>query len=167
MKTTMVNTETSATYNVAPLPSVEEEILEKALSILRRRYEDKVSRKVCRPEDVAQLLIHEFAGATRETFGVMLLDSQHHVIDTVELTTGTIDSATVYPREVVASVLQQGAAAVVFYHNHPSGDPSPSQADKTITQRLAKALDLIDVRTLDHIIIGAASTFSFAEKGLI
>lgn len=102
----------------------------------------------------------------REVFAVMLLDSQHRLIAFQELFFGTIDAASVYPREVVKAALQSNAAAVIFAHNHPSGDPEPSQADRAITTRLIAALNLIDVRVLDHIVVGQAAV-SFAERGLI
>ena len=79
---------------------------------------------------------------------------------------GTIDSALVYPREVVKEALRLNAAAVILSHNHPSGNPEPSQADKVLTQRLKEALMLVEVRILDHVIVGGMETVSFAEKGL-
>ncbi|MEZ8076857.1 DNA repair protein RadC, partial [Vibrio sp. FF112] len=102
----------------------------------------------------------------REVFAVMFLDNQHHLISFEELFFGTIDSASVYPREVVKAALKTNAAAVIFAHNHPSGDATPSQADKRITQRLKDALALVDIRVLDHIVIGD-SAVSFAERGLL
>jgi DNA repair protein RadC len=96
----------------------------------------------------------------------MFLDNQHHLISFEELFFGTIDSASVYPREVVKAALKTNAAAVIFAHNHPSGDATPSQADKRITQRLKDALALVDIRVLDHIVIGD-SAVSFAERGLL
>ncbi|MFA0026613.1 JAB domain-containing protein, partial [Vibrio sp. 10N.261.49.A5] len=92
--------------------------------------------------------------------------NQHHLISFEELFFGTIDSASVYPREVVKAALKTNAAAVIFAHNHPSGDATPSQADKRITQRLKDALALVDIRVLDHIVIGD-SAVSFAERGLL
>ena len=80
---------------------------------------------------------------------------------------GTIDSASVYPREVVKEALRLNAAAVIFSHNHPSGNSEPSRADETITKRLNEALALVDVRTLDHVIVAGSDTTSFAERGLI
>ncbi|GAB2750355.1 hypothetical protein GCM10027019_31280 [Melaminivora jejuensis] len=80
---------------------------------------------------------------------------------------GTIDSASVYPREVVKEALRLNAAAVILSHNHPSGNPEPSQADKLLTQRLKEALGQVEVRTLDHVIVAGANTASFAERGRI
>jgi DNA repair protein RadC len=96
----------------------------------------------------------------------MLLDNRHKLIDYQELFFGTINAASVYPREVVKAVLAENAAAVIFAHNHPSGEAEPSQADIAITKRLKEALALIDVQVLDHIVIGETAT-SFAERGLL
>lgn len=101
-----------------------------------------------------------------EHFGAIFLDNRHCVITFEVLFTGTIDGASVYPREVVKRALQLNAAAVIFSHNHPSGNTTPSEADKRITDRLREALSLIDVRVLDHFIVGKDCT-SFAERGLL
>jgi DNA repair protein RadC len=97
----------------------------------------------------------------------MFLDNQHQLISIVDMFTGTIDSASVYPREVVKQALTLNAAAVVLIHNHPSGEATPSNADKQMTNRLKDALELVGTRVLDHIIIGGACSVSFAEQGLI
>ena len=95
------------------------------------------------------------------------LDTRHRLIEYREMFHGTIDSASVYPREVVKEALRLNAAAVILSHNHPSGSSEPSQADKVLTQRLKEALAMVEVRTLDHIIVAGAETVSFAEHGLI
>ncbi|MCY1366184.1 hypothetical protein D9M69_530660 [compost metagenome] len=100
-------------------------------------------------------------------FAALFLDSQHRLLEYVELFRGTIDAAAVYPREVVKEALRLNTAAVIFSHNHPSGNPEPSQADKVLTQRLKEALALVDVRTLDHVIVAGDATASFAEHGLL
>lgn len=100
-------------------------------------------------------------------FALILLDSQHGVLGFEKLFYGTIDSASVYPREVVKLVLNANAAAVILVHNHPSGHTEPSQADIHLTKRLQDALLIIDVRVLDHLVIGGAETVSFAERGLL
>ena len=97
----------------------------------------------------------------------MYLDIQHRLLRYEELFFGTIDGASVHPREVVKRVLHHNAAAVILAHNHPSGIAEPSQADKHITQRLKSALMLIDVRVLDHMIVGDQEVLSFAERGLL
>ncbi|MGC1511216.1 JAB domain-containing protein [Ketobacter sp. MCCC 1A13808] len=102
-----------------------------------------------------------------EVFACLFLDNQNRLIRFEELFTGTIDCASVYPREVVKRVLSLNAAAVIFAHNHPSGIAEPSQSDRHITQRLQSALGLIDVRVLDHFVVGDAEVVSMAERGLI
>jgi len=102
----------------------------------------------------------------REVFALMLLDNQHQLIRFEELFFGTIDAASVYSREVVKAALNANAAAVILAHNHPSGIAEPSRADKRITSRLVDALGLIDVRVLDHIVVGEHCV-SFAERSWI
>jgi DNA repair protein RadC len=97
----------------------------------------------------------------------MFLDNKNKLIKLEELFRGTVDGASVYPREVVKKALQLNAAAVIFCHNHPSGNPDPSLADKRITDTLINALNLIDIRVLDHFIIGGSEAYSFSENGLI
>ena len=100
-------------------------------------------------------------------FGVLFLDNQHRLIEYRTLFRGTINTAKIYPREVAKEALALNAAALVLTHNHPSGLEEPSEADKTITKTLTKALNLFDIRVLDHIIVTSISTTSFAERGLI
>ncbi len=100
----------------------------------------------------------------REVFAVLLLNSQHQLIEYSEVFFGTIDAANIYPREVVKVALKANAAAVIFAHNHPSQVSEPSQADRKIATRLKEALALIDIRTLDHIVV-VSDCVSFAEKG--
>jgi len=102
-----------------------------------------------------------------EVFSVMYLDSQHGMIAFEELFTGTIDKASVYPRELMKRCLHHNAAAIILAHNHPSGIPEPSASDKTITSRLEEALKLIDVRILDHIVVAGTGAVSFADRGLL
>lgn len=102
---------------------------------------------------------------TAEVFGVIFLDNQYRILATRELFRGTIDGCSVAPREVVRAVLETNAAAVVLYHNHPSGNPEPSAADVAITQTLKQALDLIGCRVLHHLIAGETVT-SLSQRGL-
>jgi DNA repair protein RadC len=102
-----------------------------------------------------------------EVFACLYLDNQHRVTAMEELFKGTIDGAAVYPREVVKRCLHNNAAAVIFAHNHPSGVAEPSQADIAITNRLKTALNTIDVRVLDHVVVGRSDVVSFAERGLL
>ncbi|WP_404357060.1 DNA repair protein RadC [Methylotuvimicrobium sp. KM1] len=101
-----------------------------------------------------------------EVFVCLFLDNQHRVIACDELFRGTIDAASVYPREVVKTALQYNAAALILAHNHPSGISEPSQADKSITDKLKAALALVDIRVLDHFVVGE-TVYSFVEHGLL
>ncbi|WP_426415577.1 RadC family protein [Aestuariirhabdus sp. LZHN29] len=103
----------------------------------------------------------------REVFACLFLDSQHRILGFEELFMGTIDAAAIYPREVVKRCLASNAAAVILAHNHPSGVAEPSGADLQITQRLVEALALVDVRVLDHMVVGDTTVTSFAERGLM
>lgn len=97
----------------------------------------------------------------------MFLNNQNQVLAFKELFQGTINETAIYPREVVKQALSLNAAAIIFVHNHPSGDPEPSQADKHITLKLKYALELVDIRVLDHFIVAGSKSISFAERGLI
>ncbi len=107
----------------------------------------------------------QMQGYKQEVFACLFLDNKHRVLQFTELFHGTLDSASIYPREVIKEVLECHAAAVIFAHNHPSGDPQPSSADVEITQRLQKALGYIDVRVLDHLVIAEEGVISLAEHG--
>ena len=102
-----------------------------------------------------------------EVFGGLFLDNRHRVITMTEMFQGTIDGATVHPRVVVQQALEVNAAAIIFYHNHPSGVAEPSRADQTITTRLRDAMALVDVRVLDHFVVSSEASVSMAERGLI
>ena len=102
-----------------------------------------------------------------EVFGALFLDNKHRVICNEELFTGSISSASVYPRVVMQRVLECNANALMLYHNHPSGDPEPSQADISITKRITEVLQLIDVRVLDHFVVGSQGSVAFTERGLL
>jgi len=119
------------------------------------------------PSEVKDYLKAKLAGYEREVFAVMLMDTRHCLIEYVELFHGTIDQATVYPREVVKLAMQHNAAAVIVSHNHPSGNPEPSRADEVLTTRLKEALALVDVRVLDHIVVAGNAATSLAERGLL
>jgi DNA repair protein RadC len=137
---------------------------------MARRHMEEVLRKgdaITSPTITRTYLTSRLRGYAHEVFACLFLDNQHRVIEYEELFRGTIDGASVYPREVVKRALDLNTAAVIFAHNHPSGIAEPSEADKHITQRLKQALNLIDVRVLDHFIIGEGTAFSFAEHGLI
>ena len=119
------------------------------------------------PRAVRDYLVVHYAGQERETFACLFLDNRHRLIAVEDLFLGTIDGASVHPREVVKRALQVNAAALILAHNHPSGVAEPSQADELITVRLRDALALVDIRVLDHIVVGGGSCVSFAERGLM
>ena len=139
------------------LPATADQILEAARQVVDLKR--KRGAPFTSPDIVKDYLGAKLAGLEHEVFAVLFLD--------VELFRGTIDSASVYPREVVKEALKLNAAAVILSHNHPSGSPEPSQADRTLTKRLTDALALVDVRTLDHIIVAAHERVSLAELGLM
>lgn len=140
------------------------ELLERAAEALAAKY--KREGTFTNPTNVKEYLKLKLGAHDREVFAVMFLDNQHQLISFEELFFGTIDAASIYPREVLKSALNHNAAAVVFAHNHPSGIAEPSQADRRITQRLVDVLKLVDIRVLDHIVVGE-DCVSFAEKGWV
>ncbi|GMR18804.1 MAG: DNA repair protein RadC [Gammaproteobacteria bacterium] len=140
-------------------------VIDQAIAILDDRI--KTTDTLTDPDSVKKYLRLKLSGLEHEVFSMLLLDTRHHVIDFVELFRGTIDGASVYPREVVKEALNHNAAAVILCHNHPSNVAEPSQADEALTKRLKDALALIDVWVLDHIVIGGGKAVSFAERGLL
>ena len=126
----------------------------------------KTKQALSDPMGAKNFLLTTMRDYQQEVFACLLLNSRNQLIRYEELFTGTIDGASVHPREVVKLVLRVNAASVIFAHNHPSGDHHPSVADKDITRRLKHALELVDVRVLDHIIVGE-TTLSMAEHGLL
>ncbi|MGI2259646.1 RadC family protein [Shewanella sp. GXUN23E] len=143
--------------------------LQAAAELARRIARENLLRGqvLTNPDLTRDYLMTQLADRPYEVFAILLLDSQHRVIQFVELFRGTIDSASVYPREVVSLVLENNAAAVIVCHNHPSGIAEPSQADRRITERLKNALATIDVSLLDHMVVGDREIVSFAERGWI
>ncbi len=119
------------------------------------------------PKTVKDYLRSKLRHQTQEVFVVLLLDSQHQLIKYKEMFYGTINSACVYPREIVKLALSENAAAIVLAHNHPSGVAEPSQADRQITHELIHALKVLDIQVLDHFVVGDSHTVSFAERGWI
>lgn len=141
-----------------------DEVLTHAAELLKAKYAR--TGEFTNPSLVKEYLTMKLANYEQEVFAVMLLDNQNRLIDYVELFFGTINAASVYPREVVKTALKYNAAAIIYAHNHPSGELEPSEADKVLTNQLKAALALVDVRSLDHIIVGYGA-LSFAERGLI
>ena len=147
--------------------ATEDETIARALDILAYRL-GKPGACIDSPEATRKYLAIELADAKMEHFCCLFLDNRHRVIKFTRMFTGTIDGCSVHPREVARACLELNAAAVVLAHNHPSGVAEPSRADINLTKRLVDALALLDIRVLDHIIIGGASDYtSFAERGLI
>ncbi|MBF7073358.1 DNA repair protein RadC [Glaciecola sp. MH2013] len=118
-------------------------------------------------DSASSYLLARLRDKPHEVFSMLLLDSQHQLIAFRDMFTGTINSAAVYPRELVKQALEDNAAAVILAHNHPSGVAEPSQADIQITNRIQRAMELIDVRVLDHFVVGDSSVVSFAQRGLL
>jgi len=142
--------------------------LQAVLEMSRRHLQEKLEKgdALENAQATREYLMAKMRHYDHEVFAILFLDNKHQIISFKELFNGTIDGASVYPREVVKLVLQQNAAAVILAHNHPSGNASPSASDRQITQKLKEALALVDVRVLDHFIVGEEG-FSFAEHGLI
>lgn len=156
--------ENTGTYQVES-PVTETDILLMAQQLASQRLSR--GRKLTDPSQVFSHLQTLLAGYEHEVFALLLLDSRHRVITFRELFRGTLDGASVYPREVVKVALEHNAAAVILVHNHPSGDPEPSQADRTLTTKLMDALNLVGVRTIDHIVVGIEGCVSLAEQGAL
>lgn len=141
--------------------------LQAALELGRRHLASDLARSdvMSSPETTRRYLSARLRSLRYESFVVLFLDSQHRLISCEELFRGTLDSCSVHPRIVVERALQMNAAAVILAHNHPSGVAEPSGADRHLTERLRQALDLIEVRVLDHLVIGEGRPASFAERG--
>lgn len=141
--------------------------LQAVLEMAKRHLAEQLNKSnaLTSPELTRQFLLAQLRDLDYEVFACLLLDNQHRVLKYSELFRGTIDGAAVYPREVVKLALAHGAAALILVHNHPSGVAEPSHADRAITERLKKALDLVDIRVLDHLIVGDGYCDSFAERG--
>jgi DNA repair protein RadC len=143
--------------------------LQAVMEMARRHFAEILQRgnALTSPEITRAYLSAQLRGYSYEVFACLFLDNQHRVLQWEELFRGTIDGASVYPREVAKRALFHHAAAVIFAHNHPSGINEPSQADRQITKKLKQALALFDIRVLDHFIVGDGQPYSFAEHGLI
>ena len=142
-----------------------DEVLSQAWGVLADRVKPGVA--LSSPQDVKDYLRLEIGLLEYEVFCVVFLDAQHRVIALRQMFRGTVTQTSVYPREVVKESLALNAAAVILAHNHPSGVPEPSRADEFLTQTLKTALQLVDVRVLDHLVVTANAVVSFAERGLL
>lgn len=143
----------------------DEQIIQRALALLAARLHQ--GDVLSSPAAVRDYLRLHLGGREHEVFVVLLLNAQNRVLDIVDLFRGTLTQTSVYPREVVKVALAANAGSVIFAHNHPSGLAEPSRADELLTHTLKQALALVDIKVLDHFVVGAASTISFAERGLI
>lgn len=157
--------EADGRYRVARALLSEDEILQAAEAIIERRFHREATLK--HPKDAVAFLRAKLIRREEEAFGCLFLDNRHRVIAWRVLFHGTIDGCTVHPREVVRQALAFNAAAVIFAHQHPSGCAEPSPADESLTRRLCDALALVDVRVLDHLVIGAGDAVSLAERGML
>ena len=154
------------TWTLFDPSTTDDDIINAAIAVLekRMRYHDVT---LSSPADTRAYLRLRLAHLEHEIFACLFLDNRHRVIEYAELFRGTIDGASVHPREVVKAALAHNAAAVILAHNHPSGVAEPSQADLHLTRRLREALGLVDIRVLDHLVIGDGEAVSFAERGLL
>lgn len=144
----------------------EDPLIRQAIGVLEKRI-FKRDAKLKSPSCVRAYLRLKLASEALEVFAVLFLDTRHRVIAFEPMFHGTIDGASVYPRAVLKRAIEHNCSAVIFAHNHPSGLTEPSHSDKVITNRLKSVLDLVDVRVLDHFIVGEGEPFSFAEAGLL
>jgi DNA repair protein RadC len=143
-----------------------EAVLHRANALMAQRFRPGAP-VLTTPNRTREFLCLKLGALEHEVFAALFLDNRHRLIEYVELFRGTIDGASVHPREVVKEGLSRNAAAVIFAHCHPSGQTSPSHADELITRRLKEALALLDIRVLDHIIVAANQMVSMAEMGLL
>ncbi|WP_054902926.1 DNA repair protein RadC [Pseudomonas sp. NBRC 111131] len=156
--------EPTGTYLVeSPVTETDILLMARQLANLRLRR----GRALTSPKEVFSHLQALLASYEHEVFALLMLDSRHRVLAFQELFRGTLDGASVYPREVVKIALEYNAAAMILVHNHPSGDPEPSQADRMLTTKLQEALNLVGVCTLDHIVVGQEGCVSLAELGYL
>jgi len=144
-------------------------VLHAARECCCRFIEEKLTpgKQIGSPTDISRLLVARLRDRPHEVFCCLFLDNRHRVLAFDELFRGTIDNTTVYPREVVKQALHRNAAAVILAHNHPSGVAEPSEADQLITRRIRDALELVDIRLLDHFIVGDGACVSLAARGLV
>ena len=150
----------------ADLNEVEKQsVIALAMKVLAIKH--RAGRSLTKPDETRNFLRLRLADCRNEVFGCLFLDNRNRIIAVRELFQGTIDGASIYPRVVVQRALELNAAATVFFHNHPSGVAEPSNADEAITRRLKAALALVDIRVLDHFVVSAGESVSFAERGLL
>jgi len=143
--------------------------LQAVMEMSRRVHADGLSQgqTITNAADAANFLMAELGDRPAEVFGALFLDTKHHILAFEELFHGTIDHTSVHPRELIRPVMHHNAARIILAHNHPSGDTTPSQADIELTKSLKNALDMLDVKLLDHLVVGKNAFCSLAERGFI
>lgn len=146
-------------------PEEQDSLIRLAIEVLEDRH--RPGGKLQDPQATKDWLRLRLAERPNEVFGAIFLDTRHRVLATEELFQGTLNGASIHARVIVQRAMAHNCGAVLFYHNHPSGIPEPSQADVSLTERLRSALALIDVRVLDHIVVGSEGAVSLAERGLV
>ncbi|TAN53956.1 MAG: JAB domain-containing protein [Methylococcaceae bacterium] len=144
-------------------------LLQAVLEMARRHLREDLARgaALSNPELTRDYLVAQLRDYSREVFACLFLDSRHRMIHFEELFHGTLNGTSVYPREVVKQALVVNASSVILAHNHPSGESTPSDADRQITRRIQQALALVEIQVLDHFVIGDGTPYSFAEHGLL
>lgn len=165
----LLNAPLSRTLALPGLGPARVALLQAALELARRHYDAELRARplLGSPEETRRYLIALLRDRPYEVFCCLHLDTRHRLIRCVELFRGTIDGATVHPREVLREALEYNSAALILAHNHPSGIAEPSRADELITRRLREALGLVDIRVLDHIIVAGPRAISLAERGIL
>ncbi len=165
----LLNTEHQQLLTVKGLGPAKATQFSAILELCRRVLSNKINHAnvMTSPETTRKYLQVNFQGLQREAFACLFLDTRHRVIALETLFQGTLNAATVHPREVVKRALTLNAASLILCHNHPSGDPQPSQADIRLTRTLKEALQLVDIQVLDHMIVGQGEILSMAEHGLV
>lgn len=156
---------TGTSYSAPTLTKYQTDTLRRAQKILANQIRE--SSVLSSPEKVRELLRTHLATRECEVFTVLFLDNRHRLIAIDDMFTGTIDSSAVYPREIVKAALNYNAAALMFAHNHPSQIANPSDTDIRLTHKLVEAASLVDIRVLDHFIVGNPDITSLAERGLL
>ena len=152
-------------YYQTSKPLTGNELIKATSNVLQKKFER--GDEICSPESSKKFLQLALGSEDREQFGVIFLDNAHRVIAYEVLFMGSLNSSEVHPREIAKRGMEHNSPAIICCHNHPSGLPEPSPADKEITQAIISACNLLSIRVLDHIIVGGSETFSFAENGLI
>lgn len=169
MAKNLVKSEAEPEYKIKP-DSEDDAVIKKALLILEKRLSARRSTEALtfsRTGDAHSYCKLKLAGAGREHFAVLFLDIRHRLIAFEIISSGTLDQASVYTREIARAAMRHNAAALILTHNHPSGVTDPSVADQSITKKIIDALSLLDVRVLDHLIVGEDRTVSLAELGMM